>query len=229
MPAAVTFLHGDAVAALVAHERLSLSGSCCSAGLGLAASRSRRVSTHLRATKSRSSGSRSRRFACSCHAGCGCELAATPSDACDLGLCTTFWSLTCGPLLPHANSSANTANAASRASQGLRGLDRPNSEIDAGYSCAVTCHTNIVLISQSDFSGAGCSKQRRNDLARNGFIRSSHAHHCYEVHSELKVSHGNPNRESRALFPLGWYASDEYRRDGCDARHNSLTSKKIIF
>jgi hypothetical protein len=179
------------------------SGSYCSAGLGLAASRSGRVSTHLRATQSRSSGSRSRRFACSFHVGCGCELAASPSDACDLGLCTTFWSSTCGPLLPQANSSANTANGTSRASQGLRGLDRPNREIDGGYSCVVTCHTNIVLISQSDFSGAGCSKHRRDDLARNGFIRSPHTHHCYEVHSELKVSHGNPNTQWRALFPLG--------------------------
>jgi hypothetical protein len=120
------------------------------------------------------------------------------------------------PATPSRNSSANTAKAASRASQGLRGLDRPNREIDAGYSCVVTCHINIVLISQSDFSGAGCSKHRRNDLARNGFVRSPHTHHSHEVHFEFKVFHGNPNMESRALFPLGWYASGlrRYRYNG---------------
>jgi len=70
------------------------------------------------------------------------------------------------------------------------------------------CHTNIVLISQSDFSGAGCSKHRRNDLARNAFIRSPHTHHSYEVHFEFKVSHSNPNKESPTPFLLGWYASE---------------------
>ena len=44
--------------------------------------------------------------------------------------------------------------------------DRADREIDIGYRC-VTARRSNVLIGQSDFSGAGCSKDRRNDLARN--------------------------------------------------------------
>jgi hypothetical protein len=51
----------------------------------------------------------------------------------------------------------------------------------------------------------GAPSTGRNDLARNASIRSPHAHNSHEVHFEFKVFHGNPNTESRALFPLGWY------------------------
>jgi hypothetical protein len=83
-------------------------------------------------------------------------------------------------------------------SQGFRGLDRPDREIDGGYNCVTASRTNIVLIGQSDFSGAGCSKHRWDDLPRNAFIRSPHTHHSYDVHFELKVSHGNSNATAGA-------------------------------
>jgi hypothetical protein len=40
-----------------------------------------------------------------------------------------------------------------------------------------------------------------DDLARNAFVRSPHTHHRYDVHFELKVSHGNSNMKSRPPFP----------------------------
>jgi hypothetical protein len=59
----------------------------------------------------------------------------------------------------------------------------------------------IVSIGQADFGGAGCSKHLGNDRSGNTFIPSLHAHNSDEVQFELKVSHGNSNMESRALFP----------------------------
>ena len=52
---------------------------------------------------------------------------------------------------------------------------------------------SIVLIGQSDFSGAGRSKDRRNDLARHALVAGAHAHHSDEVHFECKIFHGRAN------------------------------------
>jgi hypothetical protein len=49
--------------------------------------------------------------------------------------------------------------------QGRRSFDLSDREIDTGYRC-VTAYIKIVSISLGDFSGAGCSKHRGNDLAR---------------------------------------------------------------
>jgi len=88
-----------------------------------------------------------------------------------------------------------------------KALDRPKREreINIGYSCVIT-HRSIVLIGQSNFNGAGRSKHRGNDLARNAFIRSPHPHHSDEVHFERKFAHdGRPrlsNNRSHLFNPL---------------------------
>jgi hypothetical protein len=63
-----------------------------------------------------------------------------------------------------------------------------------------------LVLCQSNFNGAGRSKDCRNDLARNAFIRSPHAHHSDEVHFERKFAHdGRPrlsNNRSHLFNPL---------------------------
>jgi hypothetical protein len=78
----------------------------------------------------------------------------------------------------------------------LQGLDRSDREIDSGYRC-VTARRSIVLIGQSDFSDAGCSKDRRNDLACNALVPGTHSHHSDEVHFECKSSIRIPSRSER--------------------------------
>ena len=50
---------------------------------------------------------------------------------------------------------------------------------------------SIVLIGQSDFSDAGCSKDRRNGLACNALVPRTHSHHSDEVHFECEIFHQN--------------------------------------
>ena len=64
--------------------------------------------------------------------------------------------------------------------------DRFDREIDIGYRC-VTARRSIVLIGQSDLSDAGCSKDRRNDLACNALVPGTHSHHSDEVYFECKI------------------------------------------
>ena len=52
---------------------------------------------------------------------------------------------------------------------------------------------SIVLVGQSDFSVAGRSKDRRNDLACNALVVGAHSHHSDEVHFECKIFHGEAN------------------------------------
>ena len=73
----------------------------------------------------------------------------------------------------------------------MRLIDPREREINIGYSCVIT-HRSIVLIGQSNFNGAGRSKHRGNDLARNAFIRSPHAHHSDEVHFDGLLMTGAP-------------------------------------
>ena len=70
--------------------------------------------------------------------------------------------------------------------------DRSDREINIGYRC-VTARRSIVLIGQSDFSGAGRSKDRRNDLACNALVAGAHSHHSDEVHFECIIFHGEAN------------------------------------
>ena len=73
-----------------------------------------------------------------------------------------------------------------------KALDRPKRErdINIGYSCVIT-HRSIVLIGQSNFNGAGCSKDCRNDLARNAYrllVRGANAAELTRrVHLALSV------------------------------------------
>ena len=79
-----------------------------------------------------------------------------------------------------------------------KAFDRPKreKEINIGYSCVIT-HRSIVLIGQSNFNGAGCSKDCGNDLARQRF---HHAHHGDEVHFERKFAHDGRPRLTTARF-----------------------------
>jgi hypothetical protein len=71
-----------------------------------------------------------------------------------------------------------------------KALNRPKREreIDIGYSCVIT-HRSVVLIGQSNFNGAGRSKDCRNDFACNSLINGTHSHHRDEIHFECKVFH----------------------------------------
>ena len=84
-----------------------------------------------------------------------------------------------------------------------KGLDRSDREIDIGY-CCVTARRSIVFIGQSDFSGAGRSKDRRNDLACNALVVGAHSHHSDEVHFEREIFHGGgqsgPGERGRANY-----------------------------
>src|SRR3954471_11239172 len=79
-----------------------------------------------------------------------------------------------------------------------KGLDRSDREIDVGY-CCVTALRSIVLIGQSDFSGAGRSNDRRNGLACNALVVGAHSHHSDEVHFEREIFHGGSLLAGRPL------------------------------
>ena len=80
-----------------------------------------------------------------------------------------------------------------------QGLDRPDREINIGYRCVVATRS-IVLIGQADFSGAGRSKDLRNNLACNALVTGAHSHHGDDVHFKGKIFHSRPNTAGRPLF-----------------------------
>ena len=59
---------------------------------------------------------------------------------------------------------------------------------------------SIVLIGQADFSGAGRSKDLRNNLACNALVAGAHSHHSDQVHFKCKIVHSRPNTAGRPLF-----------------------------
>ena len=78
-------------------------------------------------------------------------------------------------------STPRSAEWAANSEPRPKGLDRSDREINIGYRC-VMAPRSIVLIGQSDFNGAGRSKDRRNDLACNTLVAGAHLHYSDEVH-----------------------------------------------
>jgi hypothetical protein len=66
---------------------------------------------------------------------------------------------------------------------------------------------SIALIGQADFSGAGRSKDLRNNLAGNALVAGAHSHQGDEVHFEGKIVHSRLNTAGRHLVPLVTRAS----------------------
>jgi hypothetical protein len=62
-----------------------------------------------------------------------------------------------------------------------------NQKIDVRYDYVIAGQS-IVLIRQSDFSGAGRSENSRNDFTCNVLISGVHSHHSNDVHFEYEVN-----------------------------------------